>query len=112
MSLISTVFSGLLASVKSEEEQVLLPELSAMFNNVALNPTLPNFLAQGMLFLNEAIAAQTKIGQDVLKSLAADLAVAASQVNQNSTAPPAVASGAQQPAVSGTAAFLAARAGK
>jgi len=119
MSILSSVFSGLLAAVKSEEEQALLPPLAAMFNNVALNPTTANFVAQGNLFLSEAIAAQAKIGQDVLKSIAADLAVAAQEVanqqnqqqavNQAAPAPAPAPATAAKPSVGS---FLAGRAAK
>lgn len=70
MSALSEIFSSVVALVKSEEEKTLLPQLATAIENIAANPTMPNVVAQGNLLLTEAIADQTKIGQDALKALA------------------------------------------
>jgi len=70
MSALSQAFDSVIALVKSEEEQAVLPQLATAIQNIAANPTLANAVAQGNLLLTEVIADQGKIGQDALKQLA------------------------------------------
>jgi hypothetical protein len=67
---LSQVFSELLAAAKSDEEKALLPLIAAAATNIAVNPTAPNFVAQGSALLAGAIAAQPGIAQDIIKDLA------------------------------------------
>jgi hypothetical protein len=77
MSALSQAFDSVIALIKSEEEKMLLPQLATAIQNVAANPTLINAVAQGNLLLTEAIADQSKIGQDALKQLAESVSNAA-----------------------------------
>lgn len=91
MSGIDTFFSGLWNTIKTDEEKALLPALATLANNVSLNPTVVNFVAQGNEFLATALAAQGAIETDVLKSIASTLAAAAQSV----VTPPASAPAAK-----------------
>ena len=70
MSALSQAFDSVIALIKSEEEQAVLPQLATAIQNIASNPTLINAVAQGNLLLTEIIADQGKIGQDALKQFA------------------------------------------
>ena len=95
MSGIDTFFTGLWNTLKTAEEQALLPALATLATNVSLNPTVLNFVAQGNEFLATALAAQGKIETAVLQSIASTVAAAAQSAV---SAAPATAAPAATPA--------------
>lgn len=80
MSVFNTFFSSILATIRTDEKNAVLPILAKAASSIAANPTEANVLAQGNLAFAMIVATQPAIGQDVLKEIATDLGQLASQV--------------------------------
>lgn len=70
MSTLSTIAADIITVFKNDELKTVAPMLGNFLNSIAANPTALNIAAQAALLNSQVIAAQTDIGQDVLKSLA------------------------------------------